>query len=327
MQIWQDEEETVQQENGGCCGLSAVEDARRVAHDLGIPYYVMNFKAEFKDKVMDYFASEYLCGRTPNPCIACNRYVKWESLLKRSLDIGADYIATGHYARIRQLENGRYTICNSVTAAKDQTYALYNLTQEQLRRTLMPVGEYSKDEIRKIASDIGLRVAHKPDSQDICFVKDGDYASFLEEYTGQKVAEGNFVTSDGKVIGRHKGITHYTIGQRRGLELPMGHRVFVTDLRTDTNEVVIGENQDLMHTVLYADHINFMSVADLEDEKRIIAKIRYNHKGAPAVIRRIGEDEIECVFDDPQRAMTPGQAVVFYDGENVLGGGTIKSSR
>lgn len=327
MQIWQDEEETVQQENGGCCGLSAVEDARRVAHDLGIPYYVMNFKAEFKDKVMDYFASEYLCGRTPNPCIACNRYVKWESLLKRSLDIGADYIATGHYARIRQLENGRYTICNSVTAAKDQTYALYNLTQEQLRRTLMPVGEYSKDEIRKIASDIGLRVAHKPDSQDICFVKDGDYASFLEEYTGQKVAEGNFVTSDGKVIGRHKGITHYTIGQRRGLELPMGHRVFVTDLRIDTNEVVIGENQDLMHTVLYADHINFMSVADLEDEKRIIAKIRYNHKGAPAVIRRIGEDEIECVFDDPQRAMTPGQAVVFYDGENVLGGGTIKSSR
>ena len=327
MQIWQDEEETVQQENGGCCGLSAVEDARRVAHDLGIPYYVMNFKAEFKDKVMDYFASEYLCGRTPNPCIACNRYVKWESLLKRSLDIGADYIATGHYARIRQLENGRYTICNSVTAAKDQTYALYNLTQEQLRRTLMPVGEYSKDEIRKIASDIGLRVAHKPDSQDICFVNDGDYASFLEEYTGQKVAEGNFVTSDGKVIGRHKGITHYTIGQRRGLELPMGHRVFVTDLRTDTNEVVIGENQDLMHTVLYADHINFMSVADLEDEKRVIAKIRYNHKGAPAVIRRIGEDEIECVFDDPQRAMTPGQAVVFYDGENVLGGGTIKSSR
>ena len=327
MQIWQDEKETVQQENGGCCGLSAVEDARRVAHDLGIPYYVMNFKAEFKDKVMDYFASEYLCGRTPNPCIACNRYVKWESLLKRSLDIGADYIATGHYARIRQLENGRYTICNSVTAAKDQTYALYNLTQEQLRRTLMPVGEYSKDEIRKIASDIGLRVAHKPDSQDICFVKDGDYASFLEEYTGQKVAEGNFVTSDGKVIGRHKGITHYTIGQRRGLELPMGHRVFVTDLRTDTNEVVIGENQDLMHTVLYADHINFMSVADIEGEKRVIAKIRYNHKGASAAIRRIGEDELECVFDDPQRAMTPGQAVVFYDGENVLGGGTIKSSR
>ena len=327
MQIWQDEDEFRQAEEGGCCGLSAVDDARRVADTLGIPYYVMNFKADFKKNVIDYFVSEYERAYTPNPCIACNRYVKWESLLQRSLEIGADYIATGHYARILKLPNGRYTIQNSVTAAKDQTYALYNLTQEQLKRTLMPVGEYSKDEIRKIASDIGLRVAHKPDSQDICFVKDGDYASFLEEYTGQKVAEGNFVTSDGKVIGRHKGITHYTIGQRRGLELPMGHRVFVTDLRTDTNEVVIGENQDLMHTVLYADHINFMSVADLEDEKRVIAKIRYNHKGAPAVIRRIGEDEIECVFDDPQRAMTPGQAVVFYDGENVLGGGTIKSSR
>ena len=327
MQIWQEEEETVQQENGGCCGLSAVEDARRVAHDLGIPYYVMNFKAEFKTNVMDYFAREYLCGRTPNPCIACNRYVKWESLLKRSLDIGADYIATGHYARIRQLDNGRYTICNSVTAEKDQTYALYNLTQDQLSRTLMPVGEYSKEEIRKIASEIGLRVAHKPDSQDICFVNDGDYASFLEEYTGTKVPEGNFVTKDGKVLGRHKGITHYTIGQRRGLELPMGHRVFVTDLKTDSNEVVVGENQDLMHRVLYADHINFMSVPDIEEEKRVVAKIRYNHKGAPAVIRKNGEDEIECIFDEPQRAMTPGQAVVFYDGENVLGGGTIKSSR
>jgi len=327
MQIWQDEDEFVQEENGGCCGLSAVDDARRVAARLEIPYYVMNFKSEFKHKVMDYFVEEYLQGRTPNPCNACNRYVKWEALLNRALSIGADYIATGHYARVRQLDNGRYTICNSVTASKDQTYALYNLTQEQLKRTLMPVGEYSKDEIRKIASDIGLRVAHKPDSQDICFVKDGDYASFLEEYTGKKVPEGNFVTRDGKVIGRHKGITHYTIGQRRGLELPMGHRVFVTDLRTDTNEVVIGENQDLMHTVLYADHINFMSVADIEGEKRVIAKIRYNHKGASAVIRRIGEDELECVFDDPQRAMTPGQAVVFYDGENVLGGGTIKSSR
>lgn len=327
MQIWQDEEETVQQENGGCCGLSAVEDARRVAHDLGIPYYVMNFKAEFKDRVMDYFAGEYLRGRTPNPCIACNRYVKWESLLKRSLDIGADYIATGHYARIRKLDNGRYTICNSVTASKDQTYALYNLTQEQLKRTLMPVGEYTKDEIRKIASDIGLRVAHKPDSQDICFVRDGDYASFVENYTGKKVPEGKFVTRDGKVIGNHKGIIHYTIGQRRGLELPMGHRVFVTDLRMDTNEVVVGENQDLMHTVLYADHIHFMSVEDIEGEKRVTAKIRYNHKGAPAVICRIGEDEIECVFDSPQRAMTPGQAVVFYDGENVLGGATIKGSK
>ena len=168
--IWQDEDEFTQEENGGCCGLSAVDDARRVAAQLDIPYYVMNFKTDFKEAVMDYFVAEYLAGRTPNPCIACNRYVKWEALLKRSLDIGADYIATGHYARVEQLPNGRYAIRNSVTAAKDQTYALYNLTQEQLSRTLMPVGAYTKEEIRKMAEKLGFRVAHKPDSQESCFV-------------------------------------------------------------------------------------------------------------------------------------------------------------
>ena len=181
MQIWQDEEQAVQEENGGCCGLSAVDDARRVAAALDIPYYVMNFKKEFKEHVIDYFVEEYQNGRTPNPCIACNRYVKWESLLQRSLSIGAEYIATGHYARVVQLENGRYTLRRSATLAKDQTYALYNLTQEQLRRTLMPVGEYTKEEVRAIAEKINLRIANKPDSQDICFVPDGDYASYIEE--------------------------------------------------------------------------------------------------------------------------------------------------
>ncbi len=181
MQIWEDEDKTAAEENGGCCGLSAVEDARRVAQVLDIPYYVMNFKKEFKENVMDYFVQEYLAGRTPNPCIACNRYVKWEALLKRSMEIGADYIATGHYARISQLPNGRFAIRNSVTASKDQTYALYNLTQFQLAHTLMPVGDYEKDQIRKLAQENRLPVAHKPDSQDICFVPDGDYASFIEQ--------------------------------------------------------------------------------------------------------------------------------------------------
>jgi tRNA-specific 2-thiouridylase len=323
MQIWQDEDEFIQQENGGCCGLSAVDDARRVAQMLDIPYYVMNFKGEFKEKVIDYFMDEYLHGRTPNPCIACNRYVKWESLLKRSLEIGADYIATGHYARVRQLENGRYTLTTSATSAKDQTYALYNLTQEQLSHTLMPVGAYTKEEIRQIAEKIGLRVAHKPDSQEICFVPDKDYARYIQENTGKQIPEGNFVNTKGEIIGRHKGITHYTIGQRKGLNLAMGHPVFVSEIRPETNEVVIGENEDIFRHTLYADHLNAMAVPAFTDGMEVMAKIRYNHKGSPCRIELVGEDRVRCVFPEAQRAITPGQAVVFYQGENVLGGGTI----
>ena len=323
MQIWQDEDEFTQEENGGCCGLSAVDDARRVAAQLDIPYYVMNFKTDFKEAVMDYFVAEYLAGRTPNPCIACNRYVKWEALLKRSLDIGADYIATGHYARVEQLPNGRYAIRNSVTAAKDQTYALYNLTQEQLSRTLMPVGAYSKEEIRKIAEKLGFRVAHKPDSQEICFVPDQDYAGFIERTTGETSKEGNFVTADGTVLGRHKGIIHYTIGQRKGLGLAMGRRVVVTEIRPETNEVVIGEQEDVFTTTLYANRLNYMSEPDFPEGKEVLAKIRYNHKGSPCVIHREGADLIRVDFREPVRAVTPGQAVVFYDGDYVLGGGTI----
>lgn len=275
MQIWQEEDLLTQEENGGCCGLSAVDDARRVAADLGIPYYVMNFRKEFKENVMDYFIGEYLQGRTPNPCIACNRYVKWEALLQRSLEIGADYIATGHYARIEQFANGRYAIKNSVTAAKDQTYALYNLTQHQLAHTLMPVGDYTKDEIRAIAEKIGLRIANKPDSQDICFVPDGDYAGFIKREAGQALpAPGNFVTEDGTVLGRHKGITNYTIGQRKGLNLSLGKPVFVTEIRPETNEVVIGDNETLFTRELYAENVNFMAVPDLKEKKEFTGKIR-----------------------------------------------------
>ena len=205
------------EENGGCCGLSAVEDARKVAGKLGIPYYVMNFKKEFKEKVMDYFVEEYVCGRTPNPCIACNRFVKWEALLTRSMGLGADFIATGHYARTERLKSGRFALRVSATAAKDQTYALYSLTQEQLSRTLMPVGAYTKEEIRKLAQRLELPVAHKADSQEICFVPDDDYAGFIDrEAAGRVPKPGNFVDAQGHVLGQHKGITHYTIGQRRG---------------------------------------------------------------------------------------------------------------
>lgn len=323
MQIWQDEDEHIMEENGGCCGLSAVDDARRVAQDLGIPYYVMNFKSEFRENVIDYFAKEYLNGRTPNPCIACNRYVKWESLLKRSLDIGADYIATGHYARVEKLPNGRFAVRSSVTAAKDQTYALYNLTQDQLAHTLMPVGEYTKEEIRDIARQIGLRVAGKPDSQDICFVPDGDYASFIENYTGKKVPEGNFVTAEGRVLGRHRGITHYTVGQRKGLGIALGQRAFVTEIRPETGEVVIGDRQAACCAELKAKHINLMAVEDISEERRVWAKIRYNHRGGWCTVKRTGEDELSCRFEEPQHAITPGQALVMYEDGYVLGGGVI----
>lgn len=325
MQIWENEDSCAMEREGGCCGVSAVEDARRVAEKIGIPYYVLNFRAEFDENVIRYFIREYERGRTPNPCIACNRYVKWESLLRRSLEIGADYIATGHYARKLLLPNGRFAVRNSVTAEKDQTYALYNLTQFQLSRTLFPDGAYTKPEIRKIAADAGLPVASKPDSQDICFVPDGDYAGFIERRTGQAAAPGNFVDEAGNILGRHCGITHYTVGQRRGLGLPLGRRVFVKELRPDTNEVVLAENDALFTSSLTCSSLNWMAVPDLGDgeERRVTAKIRYSHRGAPAVIRRAGPDQVLCLFDEPVRAVTPGQAAVFYEDGHILGGGII----
>lgn len=321
MALWQEgalEEETGRE----CCGISAVEDARRVAQNLSIPHYVMNFKEEFKRHVVDYFVREYRKGRTPNPCIACNRYVKWEALLKRSLEIGADYIATGHYARIEKRENGRYAVCNAKSAAKDQTYALYNLTQEQLCHTLMPVGGYSKDEVRVIAKSHNLLVADKPDSQEICFIPDNDYGGFINRMAGG-VPEGNFVSKDGEILGRHKGITHYTVGQRKGLNLAMGKPVFVTEIRPDTNEVVIGENEDVFQKELVAEHINYMGIPDFTDGEVFLTKIRYAHKGAHAALYHEG-DKVRFVFEEPVRAATPGQAVVFYQGEYVAGGGTIR---
>ena len=323
MQIWQDESHEEIENKGGCCGLSAVDDARRVAEMLDIPYYVMNFKSEFKRDVIDYFVREYLAGRTPNPCIACNRYVKWESLLTRSIQIGADYIATGHYARICELPNGRYAIRNSVTAKKDQTYALYNLTQEQLKRTLMPIGDYTKEQVRKIAEDIGLMVAGKPDSMEICFVPDNDYASFIEKETGVTSVPGDFVDVDGNVIGKHKGVIHYTVGQRKGLGIALGKPAFVVAIRPEQNQVVIGEDRDVYTERLYANNLNFMSVDNITEPVHVKAKIRYSHEGAYCTVRKIDSDTIECIFDQPVRAVTPGQAVVLYDGEYVLGGGTI----
>lgn len=318
MQMWHDDELNADPSK-------EIDDAGKVAKFLQIPHYVLNFETEFRQKVMEYFADEYIHGRTPNPCVICNRYVKWEALLERSREFGADLVATGHYAKVVQRPNGRFAV-EKVPTGKDQTYALYNLTQDQLSRTLMPVGEYEKDEIRELAAKIGLSVAEKPDSMDICFVPDDDYAGAIERISGKKVpGPGNFVTKDGTILGKHKGITHYTIGQRKGLNLAMGHPVFVTEIRPETNEVVVGENEDIFRTTLLANKVNFMGIPPLEIGETIAlnGKIRYAHKGDACQVKRVAEDEIECTFETPQRAITPGQALVCYDGEDVALGGII----
>ena len=325
MQIWQEEAEHVQEEQGGCCGLDAVEDARAVAVKLGIPHYVLNFRDVFREKVMDYFIEEYLHGRTPNPCNACNRYVKWEALLDRAREIGADYIATGHYAQIAQLDNGRYAVASSVTAEKDQTYALYALTQEQLSHTLMPIGAYRKEEVRRIATDLGLLVADKKDSQDICFLPDGDYGTFLEQQAKDRLPPpGDFVLEDGTVVGQHKGISYYTIGQRRGLQVALGKRIFVKEIDVCRNRIVLAEDPSLYTDHLYANTLNLMAVEQFRDGDRFRAKIRYSHRGSDCRIQLTGEDEIRLDFDEPVRAVTPGQAVVLYQGDYVAGGGVIR---
>lgn len=301
------------------------EDAKKVADFLGIEHYVTDFCSEFQEHVIDYFIKEYLSGRTPNPCVACNRYIKWKAIMEQGEKLGARLIATGHYAQTEKLANGRYALKCSVTAAKDQTYALYGLTQEQLSRTRMPLGKYTKDQIREIARRTGIPVAQKPDSMEICFIPDKDYAKFIEENTDALIPKGNYVNTRGEILGQHQGITHYTIGQRKGLNLAMGHPVFVSQIRPETNEVVIGENEDIFHSALYCSHLNAMSVPEFTDGMEVIAKIRYNHRGAPAVLRRAEADKLLVRFSEPQRAITPGQAVVFYQNGYVAGGGIIEA--
>lgn len=323
MQIWQEEDYENASENGGCCGLSAVDDARRIAKQIGIPYYVMNFRREFQEKVIDYFVEEYRRGRTPNPCIACNRYIKWEALLHRALEIGADYIATGHYGKIVKLENGRYSVAKSASIKKDQSYVLYNLTQEELAHTIFPLYGYEKEEVRKIAEDNNLGVAHKKDSQDICFVPDKDYASFIERETGIKCPEGRFVDKDGRFLGENKGIIHYTVGQRKGLGISFGEPRFVTAIYPEENSVVLGSAEDLMVTRVKVDDVNMMSVAEITEPISCTGKLRYSQKDMPCTIIPGPEGSVFAEFDEPVRAATPGQSAVFYKDDVILCGGVL----
>jgi tRNA-specific 2-thiouridylase len=320
MQVWQDDNGFTERE-GGCCSLSAVDDARMVADTLGIPFYVMNFKEVFKEKVIDYFVDEYLEGKTPNPCVACNRYIKFEELLSRAEALGADYVATGHYAKIYE-KDGRMVLEKADDDTKDQTYALFNLSQEQLKKTLMPCGKYTKKRIREIAKEMDLGVHSKKDSQEICFIDDNDHGRYIYEKRPEKRIPGNFVDEKGNVLGQHKGIAYYTIGQRKGLGLSLGRPVFVSGIDKEKNTVILGNEEDLMKDTLIADDISLISIDSITEPIEVRAKIRYSAKPAECTLYPEG-DTLRVVFREKQRAITLGQSVVFYDGNIVLGGGTI----
>lgn len=322
MQIWQEDNEYTERE-GGCCSLSAVDDARRVADKIGIPFYVMNFRDSFKEKVIDYFVQEYIDGKTPNPCIACNKHLKFDELLRKAKGIGADYVATGHYAKIEE-KDGRYLLIRSDDDRKDQTYALYNFTQDQLAHTLMPCGEYTKDRIREIAKEIGLAVHNKKDSEEICFIPDNNHGRYISEARPLEVVPGNFVDKNGNILGKHKGIVYYTIGQRKGLGIALGRPVFVTDINPETNEVVLGPEVDIFKTDLVAKDVNFIPFDKLERELTVEAKVRYSGRPAEAIISQLEDGKVKVSFKDKQRAITKGQSVVFYQGNIVVGGGIIE---
>lgn len=307
-----------------CCSLDDVEDARSVAYKLGIEHFVFNFGPTFQQEVIARFAQGYEKGLTPNPCIDCNRYIKFGKLLQRARILERDMIATGHYVqRAYDPGSGRYLLKKAADPTKDQTYVLYMLTQDEIAHTLFPLGGMKKEQARQIAEEKGLINARKPDSQDICFVKDGDYAGFLTNVMGVPAKEGDFVYKDGTTLGRHKGIIHYTIGQRKGLGISYEHPIFVLGKDPETNVVTLGENEDLFSNRLVADDINWIACAAPQSSINVTAKARYSQKEAKAVVHPLSATKALVEFEEKQRAITPGQAVVFYDGDTVVGGGTI----
>lgn len=305
-----------------CCSLDDVEDARSVAYRLGMEHFVFNFSDDFREKIIDKFVNSYCRGLTPNPCIDCNRYMKFNKLFDRAAILGCDYIATGHYARI-EFKNGKYLLKKAVDPSKDQSYVLYSMTQNQLSHTLFPLGGMCKEETRKIAEESGFINAKKPDSQDICFVPDGDYAKIIELHTGKKAPFGNFVDKNGNILGKHKGIIHYTIGQHRWLGIDLPGKRYVCRICPKNNTVVLGTADELFSREAFAEDFNWISGEAPERSFRCKAKIRYRQPEQWATVTPIGKNAAQIVFDEPQRAITPGQAAVLYDGETVLGGGVI----
>lgn len=305
-------------------GLAEAEEARRVAAAMGIAHETVDLSAPFHKEVIERFICAYQAGATPNPCIDCNRYIKFGEMLRYAEERAADLVGTGHYARIERDANGRYLLKRAVDITKDQTYVLYSLNQHQLAHTLLPLGGYRKSEIREIAEAEGFINARKHDSQDICFVPDGDYASFIERYTGKTFAEGDFVDKNGVVLGRHRGMIRYTVGQRKGLGIALGKPAFVCAKCAATNTVTLGENADLFSKDLTAHDVNLIACDSIPTPIRVTAKIRYGQNETPATVQQIGEGRIHVEFDTPQRAIAKGQSVVLYDGDTVVGGGIIE---
>ena len=306
-----------------CCSLRDVEDAKSVCHRLGIPHYTFNFTGDFDREVIAPFIRSYEQGRTPNPCIDCNRYLKFQRLYHRALELGCDYIATGHYVRRVEEADGTVTLHKALDADKEQSYVLYNMTQEQLRRTLFPLGALTKTEVREIAQREGFLNAKKHDSQDICFVPDGDYAAFIQEYTGKTYAPGPVYDVDGNKLGTHRGIIHYTIGQRKGLGLALGKPMYVRATDAEKNTVTLATNDQLFSSKVYAENLNWIAGDVPSEPKTVVARVRYHGKDQPATLHFLGNGNILADFQVAQRAVTPGQAIVFYQGDQMLGGAEI----
>jgi tRNA-specific 2-thiouridylase len=309
----------------GCCSLDSINDAREVAVRLGFPHYVLDIREEFGETVIDNFVEEYLAGRTPNPCVLCNTYIKWEALLKRAEKLGCDYIATGHYAN-KRYENGRYIISKGIDHQKDQSYVLWGLSQSALQKTIFPMGQFKKDNIRQMAKEMGFHnLVNKSESYEICFIPDNDYRTFLKHRKpeiSEKLKNGNFVLSDGTIVGKHEGYPFYTIGQRKGL-VAMGEPYYVINILPESNTVVIGKKEELLQNYTRVRGLNLIKYDNLFEETFSITKIRYKHEGAGATVKQIDAEHAEVIFHEPVEAITPGQSAVFYEGDDVLGGGWI----
>lgn len=322
MKLW----EGVEGGKGRCCSLEDFQDARRVAEVLDIPYYVVNMQEEFSKRVVDLFVSDYIAGKTPNPCVLCNQEMKFDLLLKKASELGADYLATGHYiVKTHDEKSGRYILSKGKDPLKDQSYFLFSMTQGQLSKVLFPLGEYEKPAIREMLKEAGIRIADKAESQDICFVDDSGYSTLINSRVDEAaIRAGNIVNTEGEVLGRHNGIHNFTVGQRRGLGISSTQRLYVIGFDYTKNDVILGEPEDLLSSGLVAEKVTWVSVAGIEGPRRALVKIRYSTDEHPATLKMVDEGGVQILFDEPQRAVTPGQAVVFYDGDTVLGGGWIK---